>query len=311
MSSILAPTYGAWLVCIWLQTLLQGCGMLQVWLYFHWYKNDHRGIKAMVLLLLVIETFQSVTFFQVTYQYLIDGFGDFAGLLVVLWQGPAQLFAIYLSAFIVQMYFVYCIYCLVPQNKILPGIITLLALTQIGSGLVQTILTLRLTSFANIESTKAITTLEASAAFLCDITITVSLIVILGRRKGAIKSTNNIIESLTINAINRGMLTAVCALINLVLFLALPGTFYFFFGLTLSGKFYMNSALATLNSRQHVYSKARSGTAHWNSVPLSNLSDQSATAAESNDRVRVVVTKQTDADSIEFRTKTTFVEGMV
>ncbi|KAF5319383.1 hypothetical protein D9619_008588 [Psilocybe cf. subviscida] len=309
MASPLASTYGAWLVCIWLQTLLQGCGMLQVWLYFHWYKNDNRGIKAMVLVLLLIETFQSVTFFQVTYQYLIDGFGDFPGLMVVLWQGPAQLFAIYLSAFIVQMYFVYCIYSLNPQNKILPAFITLLAFTQIGSGLAQTILTLRLTSFADIESTKAITTLEASAAFLCDITITVSLIVILGRRKGAVKSTNTILESLTINAINRGMLTALCALINLILFLAIPGTFYFFFGLTLSGKFYMNSALAT----QHVYSKARGKNGTWNSIQMSNMhSDQSATAAESNnDRVRVVVTKQTDVDSVEYNKKSNFMEGMV
>jgi len=209
------------------------------------------------------------------------------------------------------MYFVYCIYSLNPRNKILPGFITLLALTQIGSGLAQTILTLRLTSFANIESTKAITTLEASAALLCDITITVSLITILGRRKGAVKSTNTILETLTINAINRGMLTAVCALINLVLFLALPGTFYFFFGLTLSGKFYMNSALATLNSRQHIYSKAHGGKdSTWNRIAMSNMS-QSATAAESNDRVRVVVTKQTDVDSIDFNKKSTFIDGMV
>lgn len=67
------------------------------------------------------------------------------------------------------------------------------------------------------------------------------------------------LDNLMVNAINRGMLTAICAMLNLILvslrpsitycyrtvlrfvcyktqFLAVPGTFYFFIGVETSGK---------------------------------------------------------------------------
>ncbi|KAF8961612.1 hypothetical protein BDZ97DRAFT_1191886 [Flammula alnicola] len=229
MGSPLDSTFGFWLVSTWLQTLLQGCGMLQ----------------AMVVTLAVIETFQIVIWFQITYFYFIDGFGNVPGLFLIHWRViPAQLFATYLSAYIVQMYFAYCIYVLDRKNKIIPGIIAVLALTQIASGLAQTIITLRLTSFTRLDSTKPIIT-QAASALLCDIMITVSLVRSLRKHKGNVKSTNSLLNSLVINAVNRGILTAMCAALNLILFVALPGTFYFFIGLEMSGKLYMNSAMAT------------------------------------------------------------------
>ncbi|KAF9261291.1 hypothetical protein L218DRAFT_946116 [Marasmius fiardii PR-910] len=54
--------------------------------------------------------------------------------------------------------------------------------------------------------------------------------------KSEIKQTNDMLDTLILYAINRGFLTAACALINLVLFLAIPGKFYFFLGLVCSSK---------------------------------------------------------------------------
>ncbi|KAF5319615.1 hypothetical protein D9619_008563 [Psilocybe cf. subviscida] len=330
MASPLAPTFGVWLVTIWIQALLQGCGMLQVWLYFHWYKNDSWKIKAMasatsnvlhlsmliriqVVALLVTETFQCIVNFQVTYVYLIDGFGNLPGLFLIHWQDSAQLFAMYLSAFIVQMYFGYCIYTLDRKNKILAGIIFSLALTQIGAGLAQTISTVGLASFTQLGSTKAITTVEAAAAFLCDIVITVSLVRSLGNRKTGARPTNTLLDTLMINAINRGVLTAACALCNLILFLALPGTFYFFIGLTASGKLYMNSALATLNTRKYVYSKAHGAGSAWGGFEMGNMQAHSAESGETNGSVRVIVTKESETvtESTSDDKKSTFIDGML
>ncbi|KAF8971823.1 hypothetical protein BDZ97DRAFT_1913720 [Flammula alnicola] len=307
MGSPLDSTFGIWLVSIFFQTLLQGCGMLQAWLYFHWYSKDHWGIRAMVASLVVIETFQSIIFFQVTYLYLIDGFGNVTGLLKIRWQDSAQLFAMYLSAFTVQMYFAYCIYAfLEKKNKVIPIIIVVLGLTEIGSGLAQTIITLQ--SFEQLSTTKPVTTLEAAAALLCDITITVSLVCNLGKRKGGVKSTNSILNTLMVNAINRGVLTAICAALNMILFLVLPDTFYFFIGLTLSGKLYMNSALATLNSRRHIVKKAHMNDSDW-TIPMGTLSTRRSTTTDEDGRLRVIVNSETQTDS-DYK-KQTFMEGML
>ncbi|KDR66698.1 hypothetical protein GALMADRAFT_147744 [Galerina marginata CBS 339.88] len=329
MSSPLDSTYGFWLITLFLQILLQGCGFLQAWLYFHWYSKDHGSIKAMVAALVVIETFQVVTVFQVTYVYLIDGFGNAPGLL----QDSAQLCATYLSAFIVQMYFASCIYVLNKKNKILSSIIVLTAFVAIGSGLAQTIISGRLVSFTQLGSTKPITTLQAAAALICDVVITASLVHTLGKHKGGVRRTNSLLSTLMINAVNRGMLTAVCAALNLILvskspfflfpshiesqFIVVPGTFYFFIGLKMSGKLYMNSALATynrpywfclpnhelfnsLNSRQHIAKKSgfyeasemrpsRSEGTSSNTIKLDSVHDD----------IRIVVTQQAEMERVK------------
>lgn len=77
------------------------------------------------------------------------------------------------------------------------------------------------------------TTLQGVASVLCDIAITISLSVILDRRKSVNKTsvrlitseywptcyyrTDSIVKSLIINAINRGLVTSVFAALNLIL----------------------------------------------------------------------------------------------
>jgi len=212
------------------------------------------------------------------------------------------------------MYFGYCIYILDRKNKIVPAIITALALTQIGSGLAQTIITVKLTSFTQLSSTKAVTTLQAAATLLCDCVITSSLVRTFGNHKGSVKSTNSMLNNLMINAINRGMLTAICAALNLILFLALPGTFYFFIGLELSGKLYMNSALATLNSRNHIINKSHhNGSSEWNAIQMDGLSNNTARSTTVNEdrHVRIIVTKQSGSDSNPDYKNSTFMDGML
>ncbi|GJJ14070.1 hypothetical protein Clacol_008327 [Clathrus columnatus] len=142
-----------------------------------------------------------------------------------------QLIAGFLSAFLVQMYFAYCVYTS------------------------QTVLTTILGSFAKLDSTKPSTTVQAIATVLCDIAITISLTTLLDRGKSFNKQTDSIIKTLIINAINRGLVTSVFATLNLILFLALPGTFIFFIALMPTSKLYMN----TLNSRQHIKEKGKQG----------------------------------------------------
>ncbi|KAF9484528.1 hypothetical protein BDN70DRAFT_872301 [Pholiota conissans] len=312
MASPLDSTFGVWLVAIWLQTLLQGCGLLQAWLYFHWYAKDSWGIKGMVIFLVLIETFQIITFFQITYFYLIDNFGNVPNLLVIYWQDSAQLFATYLSAFVVQLYFGYCIYVLNKKNKIVPAIVVILALTQIAAGLAQTILTVKIHLLTELEKTVPITTLEAASALCCDLVITSALLWNLRKHKGQIKSTNNLLNRLMINAINRGGLTALCAAVNMIVFISKPGTYYFFIGLLLSGKLYMNSALATLNSRQHIAAKAQSSAGsgrEWNSIAMEGMSRGKDHTQQSGVHIVVDHQSQTDRD-MDYKTSN-FMDGMV
>ncbi|KAJ7239900.1 hypothetical protein C8J57DRAFT_1527947 [Mycena rebaudengoi] len=102
-----------------------------------------------------------------------------------------------------------------------------------------------------IQIIQAIATLQTAASIACDVAITVYLCVFLHRNKTGIPKTNTILNTLIINAVNRGMLTSISAVATMILVGMLPS--HIEHPLIL----YLNSMLATLNMRQHVRGKGR------------------------------------------------------
>ncbi|PPQ90250.1 hypothetical protein CVT25_012988 [Psilocybe cyanescens] len=132
------------------------------------------------------------------------------------------------------------------------------------------------------------------------------------------EGTGSILTTLMINAVNRGVLTAFCAL---------PETFYFFIGLELSGKsfeklnqltspVYMNSALATLNTRQHTRARAHSSdSVDWNFVSTGGVSHNigvtfAAPEDGHSDRIQIYRQACNDGEFPDYMTSA-FTDGML
>ncbi|KAJ7815979.1 hypothetical protein B0H14DRAFT_3878072 [Mycena olivaceomarginata] len=275
MASPLDSTYGVWLVSLFLETLLYGMGVLQTWIYFAARPTDMLSVKWTVLVVLALETIQIVFFFLSSYSRFIERFGELQ--IDLIWADSLQLLAAYLSAFVVQIYFATRIHQLTKARTKFSlsafGIyaILLLAVVQIVAGIIQTIWSYELRSFLKLDETKAITTLQAAASLACDLLITTYLCLFLNTQKGEMMKTNTMMDMLIRDAINRGVLTALSSAVNMVLFLALPNTFWFFLGLAPSSKLYMNSLLATLNTRQHLRDKLSASDKGWNSIPMATI----------------------------------------
>ncbi|KAJ7463864.1 hypothetical protein B0H11DRAFT_2309784 [Mycena galericulata] len=268
MTSPLASTFGVWLVALFLESILYGMGLLQVYLYFLWYHKDSWGIKGTVILITILETFQTITFFVLVYNFLINDFGASDKLLFIPWQSLAQLTALYFSIFVSQTYFAHCIYVLHKRSKILPAIIVLLSTVALGGAIAQAIISSHLKHWTELEKTSASTNIQAAFALAADVLITGGLSWTLNGARSGIQTTNKLINFLIMNAVNRGVLTMVTALLNMVLFLTEPGTFYFMLIVLISGKLYMNSMLAMLNTREHAKSIGKTGMA----IDISNIS---------------------------------------
>ncbi|KAJ7018575.1 hypothetical protein C8F04DRAFT_1151030, partial [Mycena alexandri] len=231
-----------WLICLPLQSLLQGMGLLQAYLYVFWY-SDGWMTKA--------TTFQLIVVVGSTYHYLIVGFNDLSGLLVVYWQVWVQLGATVSS--VTECCFVDGDYPVHRKDKILPLVIFLFALVTFdmsGGGLG----TAKIPSFTKLNKAKTTTIINATFRAVTDVLVAVGLSWRLQGAEGKIQATNNLLNYLIVFSINRGFLTAMAAIIQIILFFAFPGTFYFFAMVWLSGKFYMISMLATLNTREHAKS---------------------------------------------------------
>ncbi|KAJ7088460.1 hypothetical protein B0H15DRAFT_841436 [Mycena belliarum] len=288
MAGQLDKTFGVWAVTILFSAILLGMGLLQVYLYFVWYTQDKWGIKATVLTITALEIAQSGLFFSAMYTIIIDHFGDFDQLNIIPWQATTQLLLIYLTTFVAQSYFSYVIYLLEKKRFWFPLGIVILSFIALGAGVAQTILSFRIKFFSDLPSTSAATNTQAALALTCDILVTVGLCWQLSISRTAVQSTNAVVNFIIVTAINRGVLTMVTAALNMILFLTKPGTFYFMFVLILSGKFYMNSMLAMLNTRKHAHTLYELHQV----VPVS----MGSFVAPNNHGVNIIVTHETTSD---------------
>ncbi|KAJ7766302.1 hypothetical protein DFH07DRAFT_769848 [Mycena maculata] len=297
----LDATMGIWLVSLFIATMLYGMGVIQAYLYFHWYPNDKWGLKLTVICLMVFETLQITLFLVGVYQPLIQHFGDLSATFRITW------------------YFAYCIYTcegielvpefsltrfvpVSPKYKIIPvfivrdrfcaeililighGLKVVLALLQIGSGLGNLSSDSMITCISNASSSdnyflkansRRVSSTELGNFTLLDKTKVervpshrlcpdLSMVSDDDDPSGGYLN-----SALTLLRQNEFAAQHIDAAVNIVLFLSVPHTFWFFLGLIPSSKFYMNSMLATLNTRDHIRGR------HEDAIAIGSLTQSS------------------------------------
>ncbi|KAJ7695850.1 hypothetical protein B0H14DRAFT_3905340 [Mycena olivaceomarginata] len=268
-------TYGAWLIALFLETILYGIGIVQTFFYFQWWPDDNWTIWGSVTAVMFFETTQILFFFRSTFYRFVQRFGQLQEELI--WSDSLQLLANYITAFAVQLYFASRIYCLTRESRVYEGsalgtyLVVILAFVQVSAGIAQTILSYQIRSYLKLDQTKAITTLQTAASLACDVAITGYLCAFLHKNKQGLPRTQKVLNKLMMNAVNRGMLTAISSACTMILFLVYPDTFWFFISLAPNSKLYMNSMLATLNLRQYMRNQILGN--EWNTIDLGQVPD--------------------------------------
>ncbi|KAJ6450056.1 hypothetical protein C8R45DRAFT_1128265 [Mycena sanguinolenta] len=315
----IAATQGIWMTAVFLEAILHGMGLLQGFLYFVWFHRDPWFIKGTVIVMLVLESIQMGAAYSNVYELFVTNFAHLDALNTIHRQDAVQLTALFLSIFIAQAHFARCVYqcrhikafpelrfkSQVPvvhkQHIILPITISVFSLVALGAGIAQVVQMIKLKLYSNLGSTSVTSNLQAGFAFAADLLITFGLCWRLNKNRGGIQSTNKILNFLILTAINRGVFTMLFAALNIVLFLSQPGTFYFMLALLLSDKFYLNSMLAMLNTREYAVHLNGSVVEH---VSLSTFSARSGgSAPDRPNNIVVSTTRETQYDD-EFFTNT-------
>ncbi|KAJ7449415.1 hypothetical protein B0H11DRAFT_2289473 [Mycena galericulata] len=297
MASPLASTLGIWLVVQLLQAILYGMGLLQVYLYFFWYPTDRWFTKTAVILITVLETAQTCFFFVASYELFINGFGQFGPNAIVPWGAKAQLLALTLSTFVAQEYFAHTLFLIQKRRIIYPILVALLGVASLGAGIAQTTILFTVQRFADLGKTSASLNAQAGTALACDFGITVGLCWQLNISRTGIQSTNKLINFLIMTLINRGVFTMLFAMLNIIMWLTKPEAFYFLMMNIICGKFYMNSMLAILNTREHAHSLGEVKTLASASFAMNTVHEPRAKLERIG--VNVTVAKATVHDRVD------------
>ncbi|KAK0472971.1 hypothetical protein IW261DRAFT_1505981, partial [Armillaria novae-zelandiae] len=229
---------------------LFGTLSVQIYLYYLAFPNDRRFIKYLVYGIYVIEFAQTML---VTYDVFVIygcGFGDMDLLTRIDLFGLSVPIMGVVSACIGQFFYAYRIF-LLSKSRIVPIFIICVSLTSFGASMFAGIYGFQegITAELNTWKMHIAVGIWCGATALCDILVAICMTYYLMRSTTNFRRTRMLVSKIIRLTIETGSMTAVVALLNVVLFIVLPHqNSYMAPGLVLP-KLYANSVYMVLNSR--------------------------------------------------------------
>jgi len=161
------------------------------------------------------------------------------------------------TGFVAQLFYATRIWILSRRDWRYVTPVILLALLQIAFGIAQTVKVARVHRYSRLEDTVITSTAQGAATAACDITITAILCYILRKARTGFRKTDSVLNKMIIYAFNRGTVTSVLALLQLICFIAKPGTFIFTLFILPSSHVYVISVCSMLTSRETLRAQMR------------------------------------------------------
>ncbi|EJD06420.1 uncharacterized protein FOMMEDRAFT_144475 [Fomitiporia mediterranea MF3/22] len=249
-------TFGSAYIGAMIMMILYGITCLQTYLFFFNYPKDSLPIKFLVSVLWVLDTFHISLVSHTMYHYLITNFNNVPALDIEVWSLPLSLGMNVVIAFLVQCFFTHKIHGLSGRNWWITVPTALFVVAHFGFGIETMVEFFIKGEFRRLSELLYYAALPfAITAIISDVAITAALCYLLQHKKTSFQSTNTLINYLILYAINRCLLTSIMAIVEVIVFVTLPNTFWFLAIDFIIGKCYVNSLLATLNSRHALRGK--------------------------------------------------------
>ncbi|KZT27244.1 hypothetical protein NEOLEDRAFT_1177017 [Neolentinus lepideus HHB14362 ss-1] len=245
MDLVLGPT----LIGVMFNVFLFGCVVTQCYMYFITFKTDALRTRILVWFLLIADALNSAFECVVAYGYTITDFGDFEAASNGNWRAGTGPVLIGVIAATVQGFYAWRVYRLTQMRWFFILICILIFLQFLGAtltGIAGSIIT-PLVQWNRWEVRVPIVVWLVLAA-LVDCLITFTLTFHLKQSRTGFAITDDLITRIIRLTVQTGMLTALWAVLDLILYLSLSSPVHLIFNLALP-KLYTNSLLSTLNAR--------------------------------------------------------------
>ncbi|KAK0489801.1 hypothetical protein EDD18DRAFT_569922 [Armillaria luteobubalina] len=243
---------GSRLIGCFLSLILYGILCDQVFIYYISFPKDSLVSKTVVYLLWVSESVQTAIRIYDTFNTFCYQFGN----IVVLDEVDTAWFTVpVMSGFvgcIAQLFYAWRMYKFNKKARWLCITLSMIAFIQFSAAIccgIQVRNSGHQSKLQDIPEIKATIIIWLGGSVLCDTAIALCMTCLLCRAQTGLKSTRVLLSRLIRLAIETGTATAVIAIINMVLYLALPNNGY---GTVLTDclvKVYSNTVLAVCNSR--------------------------------------------------------------
>jgi len=277
----LNETVGAGLLGVVLSSILYGITCAQTFNYYTSYPNDRVFLKTLVAGLWVLDTIHMSFVIIMIYHYTVTHWGDPLALAETTWSLTFSILVGNILTVVVQSFYAYRIYRLSGGNVILPCVIVVLSLCQLGFGIAYMLHNWRAQFIALSESriTSITGSIAISTDLLCDLFISITMCILLHRNDTGWKGSSRIINTLITYTINTCVLLTVCTVALLVTFLTFPSSLIFGIFYYILCRLYTNATLSMLNSRNLIRKIAETTSSNGDVVNLRTMDFQPAASA--------------------------------
>ncbi|PAV19542.1 hypothetical protein PNOK_0447600 [Pyrrhoderma noxium] len=252
MSTVsLDSTFGCIFVATILTTALWGAGTVQLYLYYDKYsRKDKWFLKLFVFTVWALDTTLQVITIHSGYKSFVTSFGDFISLLRFDRESAyGSIFTAIIDA-LVQGFYCVRIFRLSRKNYILTGVVAILVTAQAALLIAYFGLVYNFTVFTQLQDVIKVEHAINATQVAAELLLSGTLVLLLLRSRSGVRNTDSVIHKLVMYTVSTGLLTGLCAVVALITEFASPDTYaYVLLGLLIP-VIYMNSMLASLNSRE-------------------------------------------------------------
>ncbi|KAH9933208.1 uncharacterized protein BXZ73DRAFT_101170 [Epithele typhae] len=247
MSSIAVAIYGPIFIGVVLNILLYGIMITQTYIYFNTFKQDRTWMKAFVGLLFLCDTVNCVFDIIFLYVPLINDFGDELALTTASWVFATDPAMTAIIGSLVQLFFAWRVKVLTNSTPAVL-VITACAIVSLLGGIGTSIAVGMIPQFFEFQKFKVIVIIWLIASSVADCLITFVLVGYLRVHKTGFGPTDDFVNKIIRMTVQTGLITALWATVDLIVYLASPTGLHLIFNIPLA-KLYTNSLMSSLNSR--------------------------------------------------------------
>jgi len=269
----MAPTpnvellFGPMLIGTFLNMILYGILIVQIYHYYHSYRQDAKWMKCFIFYLFVIETLNTGCDIAMMYQPLIAEFGKAQALRVFPTLFAAQPIICVCVSTPIQLFFAWRVKVLT-HNTLLAVIITCFSLVSLGGGVWTTALLIHLKLFALKPRLHWAALVWFLTSVVADVLIASVLVYSLSKRKTGFTGTDDAIQKIIRMTVSTGMVTAFFAIADVIFFMTLPHTALNFIWDIALTKIYANCLMSSLNARSSMNDTSSSSPRYLSSSTL-------------------------------------------
>ncbi|PBK88455.1 hypothetical protein ARMGADRAFT_997101 [Armillaria gallica] len=229
---------------------LFGTLSVQLYLYYLAFPNDRKFTRYLVYGVYIVEFVQTILASHDAFGLFGYDFGDFEALTEIRLNWLTIPIMSALSAFVGQVFYAYRIFIL-SRSRIVPIFVTCVSLTSSVGAIITGVYSFQAGDYLKLNNRKTniAVGIWCGGSALCDVVIAICMTYYLMRSSTSVRQTRILVTKLVRLVIETGSVTAAVALLNLILFFALPGQSFYTAPALLMPKLYANAIYVVLNSR--------------------------------------------------------------